>query len=888
MRFEIAVAVVLAAERMSSSEVTAEGSLSALQERAKLRKEAIEAFSNRSPKEHRRLRHPAGNLFQDRMHNIPGDSLRELRSTVQEQYRQLNKKKRNLGGDDIDLGIFPTKTRKKELIKKKALSSIQRLQSKKATIGNPGPKSQSTFPDLETKKNKDRIKTLVNVLNPNRGSSSDRSLPDLGIIAKESESKGETHAEKDNRRLDDSGSFDSDALLASPIAYAINSFCITYGALYSENCDVCRVEFSDEGDTSAGYSLYVDCVALAPEVNNLKVNMNYFCSLGLCESGCEIDSKNFKFEMKECAITNIEGLQEQLSDIGFDTVDDLKDFADIFGVISPLLDSSSPLAQQCVNAAQAPSNTDYCKTCEVTYLDEIGDITPYDINYDCSNRPDGVFEAEFENFCSYGVCQTCEFDAESVKFELKNCSFSFLEYEDVTFEDIDDDTSDPFNPYGSYINTTELAAYTLNGFQEYFGGICDSDDFVCGKCGPSSLDNDSIFSFELDCPAVIDLQKAEFGSYVRYAQYFCNRNNKKFGLNCSTCEVNPFDTTININDCSLMDGSELYDMIYNNNFEYDEFATTYTDETSIFSQLYYKSCVSYSIYDYLQDELESYTCTCAFNRTTKTASFSCESKETCNDFPSYCKEPLEMCAINTVSTSLINDTLSIQRCINASFGSAGDYQFTYCINHGTAVDVVNSTAPKNGVGCEMEVQGIRCNSCSIGMDSTSFEEGRRFDSNDVLFVIGMGDAMDAGLDILYNCSNTVIGATGIGKKSEYQLLDDTLAYYAYKVLPCSGGCDLCGDGESQFMSKPDGVFATEKWKDNEEDTCFPAQLEAMTLKQPLTDEECQQMRDVVREPCGCKNLNPPSSANSFGKGFSTMSSIVLTIAAASVVQMLLG
>ena len=119
-----------------------------------------------------------------------------------------------------------------------------------------------------------------------------------------------------------------------------------------------------------------------------------------------------------------------------------------------------------------------------------------------------------------------------------------------------------------------------------------------------------------------------------------------------------------------------------------------------------------------------------------------------------------------------------------------------------------------------------------------------------------------------------------------QLLENTLAYVSYQSLPCVGGCDLCGDGKRMFMSNPDGKFTAELWKDNTEDTCFAAQLEALTLKQPLTDEQCRELSDVVREPCGCTMLE--SGAHSLGKVISSTNSIILTIAAASIAHMLLG
>merc|ERR1712071_192444 len=107
--------------------------------------------------------------------------------------------------------------------------------------------------------------------------------------------------------------------------------------------------------------------------------------------------------------------------------------------------------------------------------------------------------------------------------------------------------------------------------------------------------------------------------------------------------------------------------------------------------------------------------------------------------------------------------------------------------------------------CEMEVDGIRCNSCSV----TSFAE--------------MTEEM--GIPVSYNCSNTVIGDNGPGN-STYQLMEDTISYFIYQSLPCPGACDLCG-GSNEFLS------------DGKEDRCLDANLDAMTGRQSLTNEQCQ-------------------------------------------------
>jgi len=71
-------------------------------------------------------------------------------------------------------------------------------------------------------------------------------------------------------------------------------------------------------------------------------------------------------------------------------------------------------------------------------------------------------------------------------------------------------------------------------------------------------------------------------------------------------------------------------------------------------------------------------------------------------------------------------------------------------------------------------------------------------------------------DVLYNCNNTVIGTNGPGNLSTNMLLDDVVSTNPY----------LCGIGSdalvNEFMTNPDGRFASVFWKNGMEERCFGA------------------------------------------------------------------
>merc|ERR1719343_1069013 len=173
----------------------------------------------------------------------------------------------------------------------------------------------------------------------------------------------------------------------------------------------------------------------------------------------------------------------------------------------------------------------------------------------------------------------------------------------------------------------------------------------------------------------------------------------------------------------------------------------------------------------------------------------------------------------------------------------------------------------------MKVDGIQCNEC--------FLQGNNW---------GTEAFGSLSVDVMYNCSNTVIGSNGPGNLSQYKLVDDTVSYFIYQSLPCFGGCDLCGvgsaragdlDAKTNFMTKPDGKFSSEFWKSGEEERCFDAQLSSMS--QLVLEDECLAMRESAREPCGCENPNPKSEKSGSGaysfkpKPTSTAGVVLLTL-----------
>jgi hypothetical protein len=661
-----------------------------------------------------------------------------------------------------------------------------------------------------------------------------------------------------------------------PVAFTGNLICAQlksvdiYIGAATPSCDTCQVTYVDDNDPESAYDLEIDCPnvpqfyadGLLYSLSSLKD----ICPYGLCEESCSVDTENFLVDMKDCSVAEYyaNALTKPVAVAGNSYCAYLKS-----------IDTNS--------GAATPS----CDTCQVTYVDDNDPESAYDLEIDCPNIPqeyaDGFLYtlSLFEAVCSNFVCQeSCIVDTKNFLVDMKDCSSSNSGYDFESLLDFVNMTNGTTDDISGAYRVETLASV----FDYYFSSFCEppegvDQEFTCKACGQKSSDESSSFSFEFDCPQ----SDNGFGAYMILADYFCNCP-ALLGVQCSICEVNPWEATINIEDCVPIAKEE---QAYCSN----RLDLVYSDQTAFIAN-YERVCNPVESY-YLQDSINAADCDCTFDESTQTASFSCQYEEVCQDISSYCPEnPLEFCTSYRIDASVARyGTVSLHRCVNFS----SPYQFSYCVNYGTTEDgaaaaaatVPNDTTKPQGYPvCEMEVDGIRCNSCSL----VNYEKSNK---------TGIFSAIE-DMNVYYNCSNTVVGTNGQGNLSYYKIFDDTVSYFIYKSLPCPGGCDLCGVGEmfagnggpkNEFMAKPDGIFASEFWKNGTEERCFDAQLDAMTRKQILNNEECQAIRDIAREPCGCKNPNPQSpasGAHSFDKRKTTVGAVLFTMAAASLVQMLLG
>jgi len=714
----------------------------------------------------------------------------------------------------------------------------------------------------------------------------------------------------DNMMNDLFGSFED--AFTKPIAFVGNYYCEMNQLYAEETCTTCELTYTYDNDglQTAPYSLVMDCPEAPKDYDTEQAlaSLEEFCALDVCES-CSVDKENFQVDMQNC----------ELSEIG-NVLDG------IFGNLEDAFTKPIAFTGNTYCEMNQYISDNICTTCELTYpydefgviYDEYGSKTaPYSLEMDCPDAPidDDTQDllTSLNDMCSMNVCETCNVDLENFQVDMQSCDFSNSDYSfDSIFDDIGgcfqnisgNITDCYFTDYFGNLNKTmeeyrvESLAFT---FDYYFNGLCEAgglatDTASCAACGQKPS-NGTSFSFEINCPSKFSASENGFGSYMLFAEDFCSCP-AKMNMQCSTCEVNTWDSTINIQDCVSID--------YESNFTSTEAdSCIYLHHDAEFDQasmvLFYSNFCSPPEINFLQDSIDRPDCDCTFDEATQTASVSCTYKSECENITSYCSEGIQFCYSDRIDMTVERYGAStIRRCVNVS----GPYDFSYCIGFGVTEDDASSNATDSSSPptCEMEVDGMICNSCSL------------VDNEDRYYSFGIINYVDA----IYDCSNTVIGASGPGNLTTYKILDDTLSYFIYKSLPCRGGCDLCGvegDGavqKSEFMTVRDGKFASEFWKNGTEETCFDAQLDAMTNRQLLNTEECQAVRDSAREPCGCKNpnlvLSPVSDASkddsktsnttspsketsgafSFGNKLTTSGAVMLTMAAASIVNMLLG
>ena len=151
---------------------------------------------------------------------------------------------------------------------------------------------------------------------------------------------------------------------------------------------------------------------------------------------------------------------------------------------------------------------------------------------------------------------------------------------------------------------------------------------------------------------------------------------------------------------------------------------------------------------------------------------------------------------------------------NSCYNLVKPMNWTYCTTY-TAV-------PGEETTCEMEVNGTKCNSCTL------------LGSNCRVF----------------DCENTMIGKSS--STCGYSMMEAYTSSYLYEQLPCDDGCSLCPDGE--VMGSPDDSFVTSTGSIS---NCFVAQLSALTGD--LTSSECAAESRRVGN-CDCGETPEPTQA----------------------------
>jgi len=158
--------------------------------------------------------------------------------------------------------------------------------------------------------------------------------------------------------------------------------------------------------------------------------------------------------------------------------------------------------------------------------------------------------------------------------------------------------------------------------------------------------------------------------------------------------------------------------------------------------------------------------------------------------------------------------------------TASNYEFSYCTDFSFNV--------LDGPQCDMEVNGVPCNSCEIS--------------------IGGGSQYGENCEV-FDCTNTHLKFSGdrCGLFSSPTLLVEAEVNYLYsRFWPCPDGCNLCGEngymtnGRANFTYRPQ-LLAVDYYFQ-----CYDIMYGAMVGGLGETNY-CETLPPLAKEPCGCQN-----------------------------------
>jgi hypothetical protein len=204
--------------------------------------------------------------------------------------------------------------------------------------------------------------------------------------------------------------------------------------------------------------------------------------------------------------------------------------------------------------------------------------------------------------------------------------------------------------------------------------------------------------------------------------------------------------------------------------------------------------------------------------------FDCTYATDCYTLGSLCNATqVEFCENHTLEGTLSGEEdFEFKACYSLTKPKS----FSYCVTYTYSPD------PNQDTTCDMEIQGIRCNSCTLLFQG----------------------AVTADWCREFDCENTPLGTSA--SICDYNILEAFATAYLYDQLPCENGCNLCGEGARMTDS------ATKQFTIPRVATlnCFQTQLLAMTGN--YNRQQCLELEELVNEPCNCEEASPTASPKS--------------------------
>lgn len=178
------------------------------------------------------------------------------------------------------------------------------------------------------------------------------------------------------------------------------------------------------------------------------------------------------------------------------------------------------------------------------------------------------------------------------------------------------------------------------------------------------------------------------------------------------------------------------------------------------------------------------------------------------------------------------------------------WDFTYCVRYYVAS--LEEVEDDKANTCEMEIDGIVCNGCSL--ETVDFAPVNSTDSQQEFCVN-------------FDCRNTLLGYSG-RFCNDAGLATSSIDYFIYRSLPCDGGCNLCGNSDDPALMRmvtfPEAVFdtptnTTSQYLNTlvlpEKLSCFETQWGALTATGGLV---CSDLEGIVEASCGCMSAGVPT------------------------------